>query len=476
MEQQQKKRVVLERVYLLNVVLFFENTEVLLNFIQVSKKCVQTCQDLYTNPPKIVNTLSDLFLIFSLFKKINTLSFPTVIFSKASLEGSEYSDEQKAALYDKLKTLDFRVAINYWSQYTAKYFEGLVDNFKSISISRLTSLDYSVKSELSPFYLKMDFLQRVALTLGNSNEYLLKKKNPLLKVLVLNIEDDVDGTCERLVDIQMVPTTKILFFFRDVDEKTVEKIESMRMKYFPVNECFIYCKYTTLPIHDIISKRVILLPKDQRTYLSPDQLQNNDIEQVIQLYGILSIQSISDCMNKGILTKSLKTQLRNVVVLNLMFYSLRMKLVDVIPDSLVSLSLENVVMSNDIDLSETRLVEINFTRCDFIHLNVPKTVKRLRVSNNNTLNTIEGTKNLNLELIVIFSCKALDTLLFESAKEIKLLSSGIKTVNTKALENADEVSVQQCKFVYNAPNQAKQFKDESSDFKRKLHSFFGFSF
>ena len=172
----------LEMIYMKNVILYINNMNTLVQFIQINHKCLESCQSLYSSPFSIDYHPSDAIKIMKLFKKLNTFHCSIGMFlNKHVCEGKKYE-----YLLDKINSLELECQVhNGYDSTMDSFIFQFAENIKSLKISK----EYGYGRNTFPLFNSMTVLER--LEIGNCIFELLSEDNPFLsrfKRLVIQLD------------------------------------------------------------------------------------------------------------------------------------------------------------------------------------------------------------------------------------------------------------------------------------------------
>ncbi|ELP91289.1 hypothetical protein EIN_152860 [Entamoeba invadens IP1] len=434
----------LERFYLLNVILYLNKRETILKFILINKKCLQSCQDLYTNP-NIKDSFEDLYFTIALFKKINTLNFDIKQVEYISDLISKHLTKAKE-VFESIKMSNLKVTIDHWNNEMYEWCKGVVGNFKEITLLN-TYIESPLSITLSNLIGQMMTLHKVVFSKFFIKKMFLEKVCQQVKIVVLKFESSFRTLYSNIEYLKVSKETTIIFSMKTIRPDDLKIIHQIKEDLYNQNKVVVFCEIALVPLTDILSQKVLLLQKNQLCEISYNQVDTPLFQKVVDLYALNQILCDGiQCPKTYIFHTQPKSQLKGILQLNLYAFTLLLHLEDFISNSLHTLNVQRVALLPKVDLETFRLIEINFTACDFEVIKVPKTLKIIKIQDNQLLSKIEGLDILELDIIYLTYCPSIQEVFFKKATTITFIECGIEHINEESILNSKEVVINNCKY------------------------------
>ncbi|ELP95064.1 hypothetical protein EIN_253280 [Entamoeba invadens IP1] len=444
-------KTLLERVYMMNVVLYIETMSTLKKLIQINKKCYLTCQDMYSSPFKLDYTSEDLITLFSLFPKLHTLYcdasvFPTTT-SNINKEGM-FSVKESDYITRKLGDMDLCVTAKAKNDANSLAFiYCYADNIKTLSYRKSIGLyEYYPPLDLS----LMTSLKRFEC----SDEFLLttlppKKINQKLEEIVIFLDTFMESYQNTLVTSYANVHFRVILYLQELTFDQFQLWDYLTKKFNVTTQFVIFCNNNNLPCN-IIKKHVYLHAKGNALVLDPNTM-NSEINEIIQWYGPFSVAVNG---NVDMVYKENESHnvfsfegLDGVFVLSIRNMKHRNGVDYILPHTVHTLSIyqcKSVVhLLNLNTLNITSIDLFSLGRIESIHL--PKSVKQVRIDQLYSLSSIVGIKECKLDSFACFTCPQLTELDLVNVERVMIYNCReLAKINTSGNITMTYLSLNKC--------------------------------
>ncbi|EDR25873.1 hypothetical protein EDI_044290 [Entamoeba dispar SAW760] len=389
----------LERVFLMNVVLYIDSMKTLIKFILINKKCLESCKNLYSSPFNIDYQKKDIIKLMKLFEKINTLHCSTGLFVYESIKESKKLEY----VLDRLKNIDFDCSVfDPYDVNAVSFIHYYSNRIRYLIFKRGIGL---VEYSPLPEFEKMEMLIRFEC----GNEFLIKmtetpKFGKCFKKLIINLES---------LNKEYIQT--LLTYFLNVPFKVIIKVEYLNSfdlniwknelnRHHPKTEFILFANKT----EDIGTQefnQFLFIIKKNNINIRYCNIVKNDIDRVFKIYYPIEVTVWNSGLEENDSIAHFE-RLKNIESLNLISLNFKFTTILYFPKTLTSLMIDNcgaVTQLNNLQYLPLKNLDIKYSG-GISELLLPSSLKNIRLERLFYLKSIQGLKQCDLTQFSIFSC------------------------------------------------------------------------